>query len=246
MLCSRSGLTTRPVPKGDSRCCANSSSVTVSFPGRACHPYIRKGMAMTIVRFDRARWWVVSIRISTFMSPRSSTRSAGCLLSKSFPVNPAGYAALSSWMAGFGALQRVGIEGTGSYGAGLSRHFGVDGVEVIEVDRPNRQERRRNGKSDELDAIEAARAALSGRARGPRRIVAAMSKRSGCCWSRNAPRVSTRIASIVQLRHVMFTAPDDLRVRFRDCGLKHWCERRPGCDPSPERTWSRTQRRQRR
>src|SRR5881397_374426 len=66
----------------------------------------------------------------------------------------------------FGILARVGVEGTGAYGAGLARHLRSRGVVVIEIDRPNRQERRRNGKSDELDAIEAARAALSGRASG--------------------------------------------------------------------------------
>ena len=63
-------------------------------------------------------------------------------------------------------MARVGVEGTGAYGAGLARHLRGQGLVVIEVDRPNRQERRRNGKSDELDAIEAARAALSGRASG--------------------------------------------------------------------------------
>ena len=57
------------------------------------------------------------------------------------------------------------MEGTGSYGAGLSRYLRRAGVQVIEVDRPNRKERRRSGKSDPLDAVEAARAALSGRAK---------------------------------------------------------------------------------
>jgi len=60
----------------------------------------------------------------------------------------------------------VGVEGTGSYGAGLARFLARAGVAVIEVDRHNRQARRRQGKSDPIDAVEAARAALSGRARG--------------------------------------------------------------------------------
>ena len=59
----------------------------------------------------------------------------------------------------------IGVEGTGSYGAGLTRHLHDKGMRVVEVDRPNRQERRRAGKSDPLDAVEAARAALSGRAK---------------------------------------------------------------------------------
>ncbi len=60
----------------------------------------------------------------------------------------------------------VGIEGTGSYGAGLPRHAAAAGIRVVEVDRSDRQDRRRQGKSDPLDAVSAARAAQSGRARG--------------------------------------------------------------------------------
>jgi transposase len=61
---------------------------------------------------------------------------------------------------------QVGIEGTGSYGAGLARHIGAAGIRVVEVDRADRQDRRRAGKSDPLDAVSAARAAQSGRAGG--------------------------------------------------------------------------------
>jgi len=71
-----------------------------------------------------------------------------------------------AWLLEFGPVERVGVEGTGAYGAGLARFLRSAGAEVIEVDRPNRQARRRNGKSDPGDAVEAARAALSGRARG--------------------------------------------------------------------------------
>jgi transposase len=55
---------------------------------------------------------------------------------------------LSTWLAGFGPVERVGVEGTGAYGAGLGRHLRSLGVEVIEVDRPNRQLRRAQGKSN--------------------------------------------------------------------------------------------------
>ena len=61
---------------------------------------------------------------------------------------------------------QVGVEGTSSYGAGLTRALQAEGVEVVEVDRPNRQERRRVGKSDAIDAIAAARACLAGEALG--------------------------------------------------------------------------------
>ena len=60
----------------------------------------------------------------------------------------------------------VGIEGTGSYGAGMARNVTAAGVRVVEVDRSDRQDRRWQGKSDPLDAVSAARAAQSGRACG--------------------------------------------------------------------------------
>src|SRR5215218_7160575 len=87
--------------------------------------------------------------------------NGGVLAVESFPATRAGYASLSSWLAGFGEIERVGVEGTGAYGAGLARHLRSLGVEVIEVDRPNRQLRRLKGKSDVIDAVEAARAVLS-------------------------------------------------------------------------------------
>lgn len=130
----------------------------------------------------------------------------------SFPTTPAGYHALAGWLGSFGPVDRVGVEGTGTYGAGLARHLAASGITVIEVDRPNRQERRRNGKSDELDAIEAARAALSGRARGRAKAATGnvealrtllVAKRSGR---------AIRIKTTGQLRHLVITAPDALRV----------------------------------
>ncbi len=83
-------------------------------------------------------------------------RVGGLLGTKPFEVSPAGYKALFGWLEGFGRVRKVGVEGTGSYGAELARFLCRQGVEVIEVDRPNRAERRRSGKSDPLDAIAAA------------------------------------------------------------------------------------------
>lgn len=82
----------------------------------------------------------------------------------SFPTTPAGYAGLLAWLRGFGVLDRVGVESTGAWGAGLARFLLAEGVEVIEVDRPDRKARRFEGKSDPTDAEAAARAVISGRA----------------------------------------------------------------------------------
>lgn len=88
------------------------------------------------------------------------------LSDREFPATPAGYQALLAWLRGHGELGRVGVEGTGAYGAALTRHLRAEGVAVVEVDRPDRHSRRRCGKSDPLDAYTAARAALAGTAAG--------------------------------------------------------------------------------
>jgi transposase len=138
----------------------------------------------------------------------------GLLGVQEFPATPAGYAQLLGWLGGFGAVCLVGIEGTGSYGAGLARHIAAAGVRVVEVDRADRQDRRRQGKSDPLDAVSAARAALSGRARG------APKGRDGQVEAIRALMVAKRTAraervqTINQARALVLTGPDDIRVRF--------------------------------
>src|SRR6516165_2296695 len=81
----------------------------------------------------------------------------GLLGVREFPATPAGYAGLLGWLGGFGTVCLAGIEGTGSYGAGLARHIAAAGVRVVEVDRSDRQDRRRAGKSDPLLRREVAR-----------------------------------------------------------------------------------------
>ena len=131
-----------------------------------------------------------------------------------FPAARAGYAALLGWLGGFGTVALVGIEGTGSYGAGLARHMAAEGVRVVEVDRSDRQDRRRQGKSDPLDAVSAARAAQSGRARGAPR------GRDGTVEAIRALMVAKRSAgnertqAINQARSLIVTGPDELRARF--------------------------------
>ena len=91
--------------------------------------------------------------------------ATGALLATApFAANAAGYGELATWLATWGPVRRVGVEGTGSYGAGLARHLATAGIEVVEVNRPNRQTRRQRGKSDTVDAEAAARAALAGNA----------------------------------------------------------------------------------
>ena len=134
---------------------------------------------------------------------------------ESFPADEKGYTALLTWMARHGDLGKVGVEGTGSYGAGLARHLTAQGVEVIEVIRPNRQVRRRRGKSDPTDAEAAARAVLSGEADGvPKsRDGAAEALRALRVARQGAVKARTQAAN--QLRDLVICAPEELRARLR-------------------------------
>jgi transposase len=138
----------------------------------------------------------------------------GLLGVEEFPVTAAGYARLLGWLGGFGTVALAGIEGTGSYGAGLARHVTAAGVRVVEVDRSDRQDRRRQGKSDPLDAVSAARAAQPGRARGaPKGRDGAVEAIRVLMVARRSAR-SERTQTINQARALIVTGPDDLRARF--------------------------------
>ena len=131
-----------------------------------------------------------------------------------FPATPAGYACLLEWLGGFGTVCLAGIEGTGSYGAGLARHITATGVRVVGVDRSDRQDRRRQGKSGPLDAVSAARAAQCGKARGaPKGRDGAVEAVRALMVAKRSAR-SERIQTINQARALVLTGPDDIRVRF--------------------------------
>jgi transposase len=90
--------------------------------------------------------------------------NGGLLGAESFLADASGFEDLLGRLVGFGEVERVGVEGTGSWGVGLSRFLTGAGVVVVEVDRPNRQQRRKVGKSDPSDAVSAVVLLLS---RGP-------------------------------------------------------------------------------
>jgi transposase len=168
--------------------------------------------------------------------------NGGVLQVRSFPADRGGYQSLHSWLMTFGELTRVGVEGTGAYGAGLSRYLQSTGVEVIEVDRPNRQQRRRHGKSDTLDAIEAARAALSGRANGKAKTADGRVEAMRVVLVARRSARNVRIKTLNQIRHLGFTAPDELRERIRavstdDLGA-HTAALRPGPDSNDVVTYA--------
>lgn len=142
--------------------------------------------------------------------------NGGLLGIESFPATETGYEDLLAWLAGHGEIVRVGVEGTGSWGVGLTRFLTGQDVEVIEVDRPNRQKRRKHGKSDSTDAVSAARAVLSGEATViPKTRNGPVEQIRVLMVARRSAR-EQRIQSLNQLRHLVFCAPESIRTRFKD------------------------------
>jgi transposase len=137
---------------------------------------------------------------------------AGRLLdTQAFAASTRGYVALVTWAEGFGPVERVGVEGTGTYGAGLARFARAYGLQVLEVNRPDRSTRRRHGKSDPIDAQAAARATLAG-------VAATTPKtREGQVEMIRVLRVArrgalkARVAAAEQLHGVLYSAPEELR-----------------------------------
>ncbi len=142
------------------------------------------------------------------------TDTARLLDTASFPATTDGYVELHAWLESFGAIGTVGIESTGSYGAGLCRYLAAESVPVIEVNRPDRSERRFNGKDDTIDAEAAARAVISGKATTiPKTGDGAIEAiRSLEIVYHSATKDRTR--AINQFKALLITAPAGLRERL--------------------------------
>jgi len=132
----------------------------------------------------------------------------------SVPTSEAGYLKLLTWAGSLGPVRHAGVEGTGTYGAGLARVLREHGIEVWEVNRPDRARRRLRGKSDPTDAENAARAVLAGTATAIPKIQsgAAEAMRAISVARRSAVKAKTQ--AINQLRALLVSAPQDIRERL--------------------------------
>ena len=139
----------------------------------------------------------------------------GVINTRSFTTDSGGYHELLGWMRACGPLGLVGVEGTGSYGAGLARFLRSEDVEVVEINRPDRSTRHQKGKSDTIDAVAAARAALSGRHAGTPKtgdgIVECI--RMLRAARRSAIRSRTQCAN--QIHSLVDTAPEEVAAQLR-------------------------------
>ena len=130
------------------------------------------------------------------------------------PATPAGYDRLHDFVRFHGRIRMIGIEGTGSYGAGLARALRAAGAPIREVIRPKRSQRRR-GKSDPIDAYAAA-----GRALAEADALPVAKTGTGPCeqirvlLAQRRSAMKARVAAHRQITALLTTAPDAVRTRF--------------------------------
>ncbi len=149
------------------------------------------------------------------------------------PVNGKGYQVLETWARSLGPVRAFGVEGTGSYGAGLHRFLCQRGHAVLEVNRPNRQLRHQKGKDDPLDAESAARAVLAGQATAlPKSGTSTVEMIRHLKVARDTA-VKGRTQAMQTLKAIIVSAPATLREQLdRLTGkmalLRHLVALRPG------------------
>lgn len=156
-------------------------------------------------------------------------------------TNPAGYEQLLRWAQGFGVLHRAGVEGIGSYGAGLSSFLEKSGVQVFEVNRPDRSRRRSRGKSDPTDAESAARAVLSGDAKGCPKTHNGLAEALRIVSVARRSAVKARTQAINQMRALLVSAPScirDMALKVKPEQCVAACAALPTGDANPAMTVS--------
>lgn len=138
----------------------------------------------------------------------------GILATLTIPTDTSGFRQLLEWAAGFGKIIAFGIEGTGSYGAGLTSFVRRHGHKVIEVSRPDRRLRRLNGKSDTLDAENAARAVLAGFATAIPKTADGAVEMIRQLKVAHDTAVRDRTGAMITLKAMLVHAPEQLRAEI--------------------------------
>lgn len=132
----------------------------------------------------------------------------------SITTNPSGYRELLSWAQSFGHLHRTGIDGTGTYGAGIAQFLHAHGVKVWEINRSDRSQRRLQGKSAPTDAESAARTVLSGKAHAIPKLQKSAAEAMQTVSVVRRSAVKARTQTINQSRALLISAPDDIRAKL--------------------------------
>ena len=156
------------------------------------------------------------------------------LAAAEFPATQAGHQALQWFITCHGVLVRTGVEGTNSYGAGLSRHLHDAGVQIVEVIRSSRQIRRMRGKSDEIDAYAAAHIALAATDTVTAKTGTGNIEAIRVIHAARRSALKSRTEVIVQLKSLLVTAPEHIRAEYRDL-TRHPSRPSPGRLTCPDR-----------
>ncbi|MDQ2814817.1 MAG: IS110 family transposase [Actinomycetota bacterium] len=144
------------------------------------------------------------------------TGSGTLTATSTFPSTADGYQQLLAWARELGLLAAAGVEGTGSWGAGLTRFLRGEGITVIEVNRPDRSARRRRGKTDAIDAEAAARAVLCGQATViPKSADGAVEAMRFYKLAKDSA-VKSRTQAVNQLKGVIVNGDPQLREQLRN------------------------------
>jgi transposase len=135
--------------------------------------------------------------------------------SQCFAATRHGYKQMLAWMRSFGQLRRIGVEATGTYGAGLLRYMQSAGVEVLEVTTPDKHDRRKRGKNDDLDAQNAAHAAFTGRRAVTPKSRDGMIESLRVLKACRKTAVAARRVALQMIQNTIVSAPDELRETLR-------------------------------
>jgi len=152
------------------------------------------------------------------------------------PADSSGHERVARWATAHGRVVAFGVEGTGSYGAGVAGYLRRQGHRVIEVNRPDRRERRLNGKSDVLDAEQAARAVLSGRASATPKAADGQVEMIRQIKIAKDTAVKARTQAMVTLKTLVVTAPPELREQLESLARMALIERCARLRPGPMTT----------
>jgi transposase len=134
---------------------------------------------------------------------------------RQFATTAAGNQQLLDWITRLGDPSAVGVEGTGSYGAGLTRALQAADITVWEINRPDRSTRRSRGKSDPIDAEAAAAAVLAGRVAGVPRARDGVTESIRVLHAVRRTALKARTAALNALGQLIITAPEPLRSQLQ-------------------------------
>ena len=155
------------------------------------------------------------------------------LKTATYSTTAGGYRSVVKALARFGSPAQVvvGVEGTNSYGAGLTRVLQAGGFTVFEVLRPTRQVRRMDGKSDPIDAVEAARTLISGRGISvPKSSIGAAESLRYLNAARDK-YVSIMTALSNAILSLLITAPEGIREKYARGTIVNKLQALVGCRP---------------